>query len=299
MVVEFYDPVTKQDISYYIEPRLLSNLDKVKDRLEKKDKDFVMLVDGKEGSGKSTLAVQMAKYVDNSFCVDRCCMTATQFKEAIYKAKKGQAVIYDEAFTGLSSKGALSEINRMLVSLMMQMRQKNLMVIIVLPTFYMLEKYVAIFRGRVLVHIWEREDRRYFGVFNNSKQKILFAVGKKYLSYRGVRTRFSGRFYGKFPINDPEYRKKKSLALEESEDGAKDKEREGQVYNERDFFISYLHYAKKVSVKDIKTISGLKSDKIYRALKKFKEKSITNIEKTMKKVEKGDKKSILETHIAI
>jgi len=291
-MVEFYDPITKEDITYYIEPRLLENLDKVKYRLEKKDKDFVMLVDGKEGAGKSTLAVQMAKYVDNSFCVDRCCMTSEQFKEAIYNAKKGQAVIYDEAFTGLSSKGALSEINRMLVSLMMQMRQKNLFVIIVLPTFFMLEKYVAIFRGRVLVHVWEKNDRRYFGVFNNQKQKILFAVGKKYLSYKGVRTRFSGRFYGKFPINDHEYRKKKAIALEESEKGEKDKEKGGQVHDERDFLITYLHEAHKMSVQGIQELSGLKRDKIYRAIKKFKGKFVEN-------PGKDGKNRILQSHIVI
>ena len=275
-MVEFYDPITKEDITYYIEPRLLENLDKVKYRLEKKDKDFVMLVDGKEGAGKSTLAVQMAKYVDNSFCVDRCCMTSEQFKEAIYKAKKGQAVIYDEAFTGLSSKGALSEINRMLVSLMMQMRQKNLFVIIVLPTFFMLEKYVAIFRGRVLVHVWEKNDRRYFGVFNNQKQKILFAVGKKYLSYKGVRTRFSGRFYGKFPINDPEYRKKKAIALEESEKGLEKKTESTLAMEQRDKLVVWASDVLKLAPEEIIRHGNLSKMSIYRARKRFSQVDMEN-----------------------
>ena len=279
-MVEFYDPITKEDITYYIEPRLLQNLDKVKYRLEKKDKDFVMLVDGKEGSGKSTLAVQMAKYIDNSFCVDRCCMTSEQFKEAIYKAKKGQAVIYDEAFTGLSSKGALSEINRMLVSLMMQMRQKNLLVIIVLPTFFMLEKYVALFRGRVLIHIWEKNDRRYFGVFNNQKQKILFAIGKKFLSYKGVRTRFSGRFYGKFPINDPEYRKKKSIALEESEKGLEKKTENTLAMEQRDKLVIWASDVLKVAPEEIIRQGNLSKMSIYRARKRFSQVDVENTGQT-------------------
>jgi len=279
-MVEFYDPITKEDITYYIEPRLLQNLDKVKYRLEKKDKDFVMLVDGKEGAGKSTLAVQMAKYVDNSFCVDRCCMTSEQFKEAIYKAKKGQAVIYDEAFTGLSSKGALSEINRMLVSLMMQMRQKNLLVIIVLPTFFMLEKYVALFRGRVLIHIWEKNDRRYFGVFNNQKQKVLFAIGKKYLSYKGVRTRFSGRFYGKFPINDPEYRKKKSVALEESEKGLEKKTENTLAMEQRDKLVVWASDVLKVAPEEIIRQGNLSKMSIYRARKRFSQVDVENTGQT-------------------
>jgi len=69
------------------------------------------------------------------------------------KTKKGQCIIFDEAFTGLSSRGALSGINKALVGLMMQMRQKNLFVIMVLPTFFMLDKYAAIFRAKALIHV--------------------------------------------------------------------------------------------------------------------------------------------------
>jgi hypothetical protein len=213
------------DIQYFMNDRLKKNLDeKVIPMLQKKDKDCVIALDGKEGSGKSTLAFQIGKYVDPTLDLSRIVFNAEQFRNAIYKAKKGQCVVFDEAFTGLSSRAALSGINRALVSLMMQMRQKNLLVIIVLPTFFLLDKYVALFRARALVHVYESSGRRgYFRLYNSKLKKILYLTGKKDYSYgwKNARTRFRGRFYGVFALGDDEveekYRKLKEEALKESE----------------------------------------------------------------------------------
>lgn len=212
-------------IEYYVEPRLKKNLDdNVIDSLKNKDKDFVLCIDGKEGSGKSTLALQIGKYVDPSLTLDRVVFDAESFRQAIFKAKKGQVVIFDEAFTGLSSRAALSGINRALVSLMMQMRQKNLMVIMVLPTFFLLDKYVALFRAKALIHVYEMSGvRGYFRLYNSKLKKFLYLLGKKDYSYghKAVRTKFKGRFYGKFALGSDElegkYRKKKEKALEDTE----------------------------------------------------------------------------------
>jgi len=141
-------------------------------------------------------------------------MTPLEFSQAIMKAKKGQAIVYDEAFTGLSSRGALSEINKLLVSLMMEMRQKNLFVIIVLPTFFLLDKYVALWRAKCLIHVYMKSSKRgYFTFFNRKKKKILYLRGKKDYSYSVIKTRFRGRFTAKSVIDDIKYRKKKAKAL--------------------------------------------------------------------------------------
>ena len=216
------DPNYEEPITYYMDSRLKSNCDtKIIPGLEKKDKDYFVAIDGMEGSGKSTLAFQVAKHVDPSFNLDRVVFNAEDFRQAIYKAKKGQAIVFDEAFTGLSSRSALSGINRALVGLMMQMRQKNLFVIIVLPTFFLLDKYVALWRCRGLIHVYESGGRRgYFRVFGRRLKKMLYLSGSKTYSYH-IKTRFKGRFYGKFALGDDEcekkYRKKKEKALEDNE----------------------------------------------------------------------------------
>ena len=172
-------------------------------------------------SGKSTFAFQLGKYIDPTLSTSRVVFSAEDFKEAIFKAKKGQVVIYDEAFTGLSSRNSLSAVNRVLVSLMMQMRQKNLCVILVLPTFFLLDKYAALFRSRVLFHVYKNKGiRGYYLVYNRKLKKLLYLTGKKDYSYK-VRTRNKGRFYGVFALGDAscdqKYRKMKGKALEESE----------------------------------------------------------------------------------
>jgi len=214
-----------ETIEYFMEDRLKHSLDnKVIPSLHKKDKDCVLVVDGREGSGKSTLAFQIAKYVDSTFNINRIVFSPDEFREAVFKAKKGEAIVYDEAFTGFSSRASLSPINRVLVSLAMQMRQKNLCILIVLPTIFMLDKYMALFRTRALLHVYENKGiRGYFRLYNTKTKKLLILLGKKTMSYspKIVKTNFTGRFYGKFALGSDEleeiYRVKKEKALSDSE----------------------------------------------------------------------------------
>jgi len=112
-VVTIKDEKQGIDIKYYMDARLKKRMDEgVIPDLATKDKDCFIAVDGNEGSGKSTLALQIAKYVDPTFNLNRVVFDAETFKEAIFKAKKGEAIVFDEAFTGLSSRASLSGVNR-------------------------------------------------------------------------------------------------------------------------------------------------------------------------------------------
>ena len=215
VIVKITNPKTEKTHEFYFDKKLYENLiKKVKKSVQKKDKDRVIIVDGGEGNGKSTFAFQIAKILYPSFDLNNICFTSEEFVRAISQASKNECIVYDEAFTGLSSRGALSEVNRMLVSLMMEMRQKNLYVIIVLPTFFLLDKYVAIWRARDLFHIYERNGERGFWVYyNRNKKKLLYLKGKKEYIYSGVRSNFRGRFIKGYIVDEDEYRKKKSIAL--------------------------------------------------------------------------------------
>ncbi len=257
--IKIIDEKFEKPITYYMDDRLKRNIDeKIIPALDKNDKDYLIAIDGMEGSGKSTLAFQIGKCVDPTLDLSRIVFTAEDFRQAIYKAKKGQCIIYDEAFTGLSSRSALSGINRALVSLMMQMRQKNLCIILVLPTFFLLDKYAALFRTRILIHVYENKGvRGYFRIYSRRLKKLLFLYGKKDYSYpRNIRTRFKGRFYGVFALGDKEYdkkyRKKKSKALEETE---KNPMSAGQVkYREqRDLLLFLFRKTTKMKYREIKT----------------------------------------------
>ena len=168
--------------------------------------------------------MQIGRALDPTLNLKRVVFSPDEFREAVYKAKKGECIIYDEAFTGFSSRSSLGVINRVLVSLSMQMRQKNLFVIIVLPTIFLLDKYIALFRAKALIHVYESKGRRgYFRIYNYKLKKLLILLGQKTFSYQNklVRTNFRGRFYGKFALGEEkieeDYRKRKDKALRESE----------------------------------------------------------------------------------
>lgn len=262
--VNIKDKRYEKPITYYLDPRLKKNLDtRVIESLQKKDKDCVIAIDGSEGSGKSTFGFQLGKYVDPTLDTSRITFTGEQFKEAIFKAKKGQCVIFDEAFTGLSSRSSLSAVNRTLISLVMQMRQKNLFVIIVLPTFFLLDKYIALFRTRALIHVYENKGvRGYFRVYNKKLKKRLYLTGKQTYSYgsgkaKYVYTNFKGRFYGVFALGDEKeeekYRKKKAKALEESE---KNPMTAGQVRyrDQRDILIYLMRKNTNLNYKELSNL---------------------------------------------
>jgi len=221
--------IPNQKINYYMDERLENSLRKiVKPLLFEKDEDCVIALDGNEGSGKSTLAFQIGKYIDPTLDLSRIVFDAESFKSVVLKAKPHQCIVFDEAFTGFSSRASLSGVNKALVSLVMQMRQKNLFVIIVLPTFFLLDKYVALFRTQFLIHVYKNKGiKGYFRVYNRLKKKLLFLAGRQTYSYnvtinkKKVETKFKGRFYGVFALGsknlENKYRKKKEKSLMDSE----------------------------------------------------------------------------------
>ncbi len=171
-LISIEDPKTGFKIEYSMSIRLKKNVDdKIIPALRQQDKDYVICVDGREGAGKSWFAFQLGKAVDPTLGISRVVFSPDDFRAAILRAKKGQCIIYDEAFTGYSSRSSLSPVNRVLVSLAMQMRQKNLFIIIVLPTIFLLDKYMAMFRTKGLFHVYESDGRRGYFRFYNSRVK--------------------------------------------------------------------------------------------------------------------------------
>lgn len=249
VIVKITDPKTEKIHEFYFDKRLYTSLvKKVRKSVQKKDKDRVIIVDGAEGGGKSTFTFQMAKILCPSFNLKDICFTSEEFIRAISRAKPYDCIVYDEAFTGLSSRGALSEVNRMLVSLMMEMRQKNLFVIIVLPTFFLLDKYVAMWRARDLFHIYERNGERGFWVYyNRNKKKLLYLKGKKEYIYSGVKSNFRGRFIKGYIVDEKKYRDKKGVALKSRDRRTKSDKFKGQ----RDNLIRLLHKELDLTLKEL------------------------------------------------
>lgn len=195
---------------YYMDGYLKENLDTAK-KVITKDWDMIFCIDGYEGSGKSCLTMQIGYYCNQSLTLSHVVFTPKQFQDAIINSRKYDVVIYDEAYTGLSSRAAMSMVNRILVKMLAEIRQKNLFIFVVMPTFFDLDKYVALWRSRALIHVYTAENfqRGYFAFYNIDKKKDLYILGKKFYLYSNVKPNFVGRFTNHYTLNEDDYRKKK------------------------------------------------------------------------------------------
>lgn len=217
---------------FYMDGFLKQNLDTAK-RIIQKDWDMLFVYDGYEGTGKSVKAMQDAYYCDTSLTIERITFTPFEFRKAIINAKKYQAVVYDEAYTGMSSRATMTTINRALVSMIAEIRQKNLFVFVVMPTFFDLDKYVALWRSRALIHVYTMGgfERGYFKFYNVERKKSLYINGKKFYSYANPKANFKGRFTNYYPIDEKAYRTKKARSLGDREKSREEKEIKQQFEN--------------------------------------------------------------------
>lgn len=239
------------DQEVYIDPIVKNQLDKIKTDVKKKDKDWVSVFDGEEGSGKSVLAMQVAKYLDPKFNLNNICFTSDQFIDRLKTAPKYSCILLDEAYNAANARSALTEVNRAMISVATEMRQRNLFVIFVLPTFFDLDKYFAIWRCRTLFHVYfnkETGDRGQYVIFPKTAKKMLYLTGKKFYNYAKPRSPYPAcRFRKQYVVDEIEYRKKKADAFKKRIVSNMAKRWKGQ----RDAFIKELYHNKKVSSNDL------------------------------------------------
>ena len=206
----------KNGSCYYIDRRLKEVWDKIRNgKLKDIDEDRVYIVDGKERTGKSVFAMQQAAYLNENFSVNDIVFTPDEFVKKIKEANKGQVIVYDEAFFGLSSRSAIGRVNKEIVKCLMEVGQKNLIIFLVMPSFFELDKYAAIHRGQVLFHVHRNKEgkRGKVRVYNKNLLQKLYTIGKKNHSYDFPKSMYSLSFFNQYPISEEDYREKKSNSL--------------------------------------------------------------------------------------
>lgn len=240
--------VERGGTSYHIDDALIKRWDKIKDgRLAKIDEDRVYIVDGYERSGKSLWTIQQAAYIDESILfgenLPHIAFTPEELLEAIRKTKSTpnhtRVVIFDEAFRGLSNRASLSKTNRIIIQALMEMGQSNLVLFIVLPSFFMLDRYPAIIRSKALFHIQKANNsrQRSWQVYSFVQKMMLFQRGMKKGWLYDQRKQNKGRFFNKYPGGDDfeaRYRKKKYQSLYTLGIYVDDSDKKGQENNGED-----------------------------------------------------------------
>lgn len=244
---------------YYLDGYLKANLDALKKNVVKKNYDGFILFVGREGFGKSTLSFQCAKYVDSNFNLDQVVFTAEQFLDAVKYAKRYSAIVFDETMGYLSSRGAMSKFNKVLIKIMSEMRSKNLFVFLNIPNFFMMDWYVAQHRTTGMIYIRKRGR---FASYDYPTKKKLYMAGKKYHSY-ATPPNFTGNFTASFILDQEKYEKKKQEAIDQ---WAEDKKFEAVWKKQRDDLVKKCIQSNFMNKKEVAEVLNLSIMQIGRIL---------------------------------
>lgn len=226
---------------------LKSNLDEIKAQANKKW-DFCFIVDGSEGSGKSTFAQQCCKYLDPTFNLDRIVFNSKEFMKIADTIKEPcKAIMWDEAIEGGASAESIRTLAVTMKKYFMKMRYKQMYVFLIIPTFFELNKYLAIHRTWGLFHVYAKglDDRGYFGYFDKQRKQMLYLLGKKIYNYNVQKYNFFGRFSKQWVAGDEAaYEKKKDMFCAIDEVGStklqKKEERLRKVTEQRDALAKFI-----------------------------------------------------------
>ena len=242
----------------YLDGYLKRYLDQIK-KVIMNDWDCIILVDGKEGAGKSVIAQQVAFYLAEKLDIEDITFRPKEFRDRILSAKKYDPIIFDEAFSGMTATQWASNTNKMLKNLLAEIRQKNLFVVIVCPTFFDLERYFAIWRTRCLINVYTGKglQRGFFKIYYADAKKMLYLKGKKLYDYRAERPVFFGRFTKFYPISEEEYKNKKLemlTVIEQEQNKEKMTALQKRQTLQRDALVKALSADYKLSNKEIEMI---------------------------------------------
>ena len=199
---------------YRMDGYLKSNLDVIKDKVHD-DWDFVIVVDGMERSGKSVIAQQIGKYLYSELNLDCIAFNPKEFEEKVKIAPKYSCVIFDEAFSGMASGSYATKINKALKRMMVEIGQKNLFIILVIPSFFELERYHAVHRSIALINVYTGDNlqRGFFKFYSKDKKAKLYFEGRKEYNYNVVKANFFGNFPKPYMVDEKEYRERKSNCM--------------------------------------------------------------------------------------
>ncbi len=242
--------------------------------INSKKQSAVLIVDGRSGMGKTTLSTQIASYMSESFALKDIHFTPDSFLEALTHTKKGDTIIFDEAML-LSSRAALSSINRMIVIAMSMIRSKNLLIIFNVNSIFDLDRNLALSRADLLIHCYgdSLTDKGRFlaffkGADGNDRIKQLYIHGKKFYSYGFPKSNFNTTFSSYFTVNEAEYEAKKQIGVNKFLLGDK-KEKTTRDKVARDKLIAYLYQKRDIldlTQEKIAEIAGIGAKTVWSSL---------------------------------
>jgi len=245
---------------FYMDGMLKKKCDFAKAQ-QKKNNDSLGTIVGIEGSGKSTLGGIIMRYMSDDKFDPVLDMVGADYEDGLDKIEnrpnKGY-LMFDEGNTMFLSTETMKKEQRELHKLFSIFRQKNLFVLIVLPSFFRLGTYFALDRSRFMIRTYLKNgDRSYFAYWGNKKKDRLYRIGKKLHSYDAVSPTFRGRFNTCYPLENPEYKKFKEDTLLASFRSARKKKAKSETDIKREMVTNLIAKNPDTSSKDLSTMLGI------------------------------------------
>ena len=285
-------------LPYRLPEKLRGLLDGFKWAVHKKNTTGVILIDGRSGMGKTTLANQVGLYCDPEYDLRKVHWKPSSFlgggegKIGLNECKKGDFILFDEAML-ISSRAAMSEINKMIVQAMSMIRSKNIIVGFCVNSIFDLDKNLALSRADLLLSVYgdSLTDRgKFMAFFKGSdgvdKLKALYINGKKYYDYSYPKSNFNSTFPSYFAVDSIEYEKQKQKAVNEFLSGETKIQTKLNMRRNKaiENFVMYLR-SKNVMIKEIAEISGFAVSTIdYIISKRKAEESLDRVDLSFEQV---------------
>lgn len=246
----------KEEGDLYLADKLREKLD-FGMKQQKKNNDVVGLVTGDEGSGKSSLAGNIMRYISKDKfdpTKDMIGADEEQAFECIENVKQNGWLMFDEGNVFFLSTETMKREQRDLHKLFSIFRQKNLFVLIVLPSFFRLGTYFALDRSRFMVRTYMKNgERGQFAYYNEKAKGKLYRKGKKEYNIHAQKPIFRAKFGRCSVLETEEYDKFKKDTLRRAFKSAKVKKPKSQA----EILKEYRHDRVKEALK-----SGLSTEKI-------------------------------------
>lgn len=210
----------KLETDLFLAQGIKNKLDFAKKQKEKNN-DIVGIVCGDEGSGKSSMAGNMMRYMcDDTFnpIEDMIGSDEEDAYNKLQNVKHSGNLMFDEGNIFFLSTETMKRQHRDLHKIFSIFRQKNLFVLIVLPSFFRLGTYFALDRSKFLIRTYldNNGERGCFAYYGNKVKNRLYRIGKKMHDYQIIQPNFRGRFKQCLQLESEEYTKFKLETLKKS-----------------------------------------------------------------------------------
>lgn len=247
--------------SFYLDGFLNKALDIAKERVTKRDFQYICCISGSSGDGKSTLAKAIAKKCCPWFDLSYVVFDGEEFIKKTLECKPFSSIILDESFASMNTKISQSKDFLKILSQLQIVRQKNLFIILCIPNFFDLHKSFALFMANHLIVVYssDRGVRGKFLAFSKGQKRRLYIKGQRFCDYDCVSANFVGSFTRCLSI----YNEKKYLNLKKAHLMSQQKEIEAKTRNyDRDKVIQALKIEFGLKTSQIAELFDLKMRRI-------------------------------------